>query len=179
MVKSAWWQRCKRCPWTTTSLWSNVLGQLPMASLASMVSKQFKNGSTCTTCTAIDISAKKNSLLETGFFLHLHCIVMGLHCLKLPQYLHILFFYWKLVFVHYCGLQSSKDCAKSQGWWLSGIALVWDPGTSKKVLGSNPLVCRLKKPCYPSASGLTCGVPPMACGLGLLLCFKEMNSPSV
>ncbi len=44
MVKSAWWQRCKRCPWTTTSLWSNVLGQLPMASLASMVSSSLKMG---------------------------------------------------------------------------------------------------------------------------------------
>jgi hypothetical protein len=77
--------------------------------------QQFKNGSTCTTCTAIDLFAKKNSLLEIGFFLHLHCIVMGLHWLKLPQYLHILFFYWKLVFVHYYGLQSSKNFTKSQG----------------------------------------------------------------
>jgi hypothetical protein len=39
------------------SLWSNVLGQLPMASLASMVSKQLKNG-VPTTCTAIDLSPK-------------------------------------------------------------------------------------------------------------------------
>jgi hypothetical protein len=154
-----------------------VLGQLPMASLASMVSKQFKNG-VPTPCTAIDMSAERKFIAWNWFFLHLHCIVMGLHCLKLPQYLHILFFYWRLVFVHYCGLQSSsKDCAKSQGWWLSATAPVWDPGTLKKVLGSNPLVCRWKKPCYPLPLAWLAGCHQWLVGLSLLLCFKENKFP--
>jgi len=70
---------------------------------------------------------------------------MGLHWLKLPQYLHILFFYWKLVFVHYYGLQSSKNFTKSQGWWLSGIALVWDPWDLEKGSVFKPTGVQVKK----------------------------------
>jgi hypothetical protein len=44
------------------------------------------------------------------------------------------------------------------GWWLSGIAPVWDPGTSREISGSNPLLCR-GKPCWPSATELDLGLP--------------------
>jgi hypothetical protein len=60
-----------------------------------------------------------------------------------------------------------------QGWWLSGIVPVWNPGTSQKVLGLKLLVCRWKL-CRPSATELELGVP-MACSLGLLLCSKKQR----
>ncbi len=49
----------------------------------------------------------------------------------------------------------------SQGWWLSGIAPLWDRGTSKKGLGSKPSGMQVKV--LPAL----CHWPWQTCGSGL------------
>jgi hypothetical protein len=63
------------------------------------------------------------------------------------------------------------DNPRPQWWWLSGIAPTWDPGISKNVLGSNPMVCRWKSGWHWTSLGV-----PTACHCSPIV-FREKKTP--